>query len=163
TLPSTHAPIPMGTKRVFETGLRVAQRSYLPPVRVFPSSGEWLQPIDIEVPSGLTVLYVPGVSDDVAAALKQVGVWVTEAATPDQLLSVDLTKVTTVAIGPNALEAHPELAGQSGRLTDFVRKGGTLVVLRGASATVSSGLFPFPIALARPIAERVTQADAPVT
>src|SRR6185437_6973233 len=64
---------------------------------------------------------------------------------------------------PNALEAHAELAGQSGRLTDFVRKGGTLVVLRGASATVSSGLFPFPIALARPIAERVTQADAPVT
>ena len=128
-----------------------------------PTSGEWIQPIDITVPPNLTTLYVPGGIDDIAPALRQVGAWVTEIESADQLLSVDLSKVTTVAIGARAFDVHPELLGQVARLLEFVRKGGTLVVLRGDEPTVASHLFPYPLSLARPVAERVMQPDARVT
>ncbi|MDB4873870.1 MAG: LmbE family protein [Gemmatimonadetes bacterium] len=147
----------------YQTGLQTIHRAYLPPIHVMPASGEWIQPIDIDVPPALTVLYVPGVSDAVASALRQVGVWVSEATTADQLLSVDLSKVTSIAIGAQAFDVHPELLGQTARLIEFVRNGGTLVVLRGGEATASSRLFPYPLSLAHSAPERVLQPDAPVT
>ena len=110
-----------------------------------PTSGEWIQPIDITVPPNLTTLYVPASVDDIAPAIRQVGAWVTEIESADQLLSVDLSKVTTVAIGARAFDVHPELLGQAGRLLEFVRNGGTLVVLRGDEATSRIALFPYPL------------------
>jgi LmbE family N-acetylglucosaminyl deacetylase len=150
------------SQQPYYTGFRTVQRDHLPPIRLFRNSGLWIQPIDIEVPRELSVLYVPGVSDDIASALKQVGVAAT-AVSAEHLLSVDLASVTTIALGPRALQMRPELLAQAGRLLTFVRGGGTLVVLRGDSSTISSPLLPYPIALARPLPERVAQADAPVT
>ncbi len=146
----------------YQTGFRIVQRDYLPPIRLFGSSGLWVQPIDIEVPPTLTVLYVPGIGEDLASALRDVGV-VSKEVTPDELLSTDLSRITTVALGARALEAHPELSAQMGRLLDFVRGGGTLVVLRGDAATTSSRLFGAPVAVASPVAARVGRSDAPVT
>jgi hypothetical protein len=146
----------------YQSGLQVVQRDYLPPIRLMPASGEWIQPVDIAAPSNLTVLYVPGTTDDVASALRQVGIWVTETATADQLLSVDLSKVTTLAIGAQAFDLHPELLGQTKRFVEFMRNGGTLVVLRGGPATTSSAIFPYPVSLAQPASERVLRPDAPV-
>jgi LmbE family N-acetylglucosaminyl deacetylase len=157
--------IPPGSEDVnnsYQTGLQVIQRDYLPPIRLLPVSGEWIQPIDISVPPNLSVLYIPGGIDDMASALRQVGVWAQEVESADQLLSVDLSKVTTIAVGARAFDVHPELLGQAGRLVEFVRKGGTLVVLRGGEPTVMSSLFPYPLALASPVPEQVVQADGPV-
>jgi hypothetical protein len=148
--------------QAYQTGFQVIQRDYLPPIRLFPSSGEWIQPVDIVVPPNLTTLYVPGAHDDIASALAQVGARTTELSTADQLLAVDLSKVTTIAIGPRAFEVKPEFFGQTGRLLEFVRAGGTLVILHSDSATVSSPLFPYPVALEGPFGERAAQPDAPV-
>lgn len=158
----TTKKLTVGEKAIYQTGLRTIQRTYLPPVRLMPSSGQWIQPVDLEIPPALTTLYISGVSDDIYLALKQVGVWATDLSSPDQLLTVDLSKISTVAIGPFALEAHPELLNQTGRLHEFVRKGGTLVVLRGDNPTVSAPIFPLPIALSRTYPVRVAQPDAPV-
>ena len=147
----------------FQLGFSLVQRDYLNPVRLFGQSGQWIQPVDIAVPPNLTVLYVPGLGDDTPAALKQVGAFVVTVEDADQFLSVDLSKVTAIALGPRALDAHPDFVGQTARLLDYVRGGGTLVVMRGDNNTVSSRLFNAPIALARPFAERVALADAPVT
>jgi LmbE family N-acetylglucosaminyl deacetylase len=147
----------------YQSGFSSIERDYLTPIRLFGQSGTWIQPIDIEVPPTLTVLYVPGLGDETAAALKQIGIFVASVEDADQLLSVDLTKVAAIVIGPRAFEAHPDLLGQTERFLDFARRGGTLVVMRGDAATVGSHLFPFPITLARPQPERVTMADAPVT
>lgn len=142
--------------------LQTIQRGYLPPIRMMPASGEWIQPIDIVVPPNLTTLYVSGSPDDIAPALRQVGGWVTQIETADQLLSVDLSRVASVAIGARAFDLHPELLGQVGRLLDFVRGGGTLVILRGDEPTVASKLLPYPVSLERP-PERAMQPDAPLT
>lgn len=151
-----------GEYELYQSGLKEIQRSYLPPIRMLPASAEWIQPIDITVPPNLTTLYVPGGVDDLASALRQVGAWVVEIESADQLLTVDFSKVATILIGARAFDLRPELLGQTGRLVEFVRNGGTLVVLRGDQPTVTSKLLPFPLALA-PVPERVMQPDSPVS
>jgi hypothetical protein len=100
--------------------------------------------VKVAIPRNLVVVYVPDASDDIRSSLTEVGVTARELS-PDQLFGLDLSQVSTVVLGPHAFETHPELTAQVGRLLDFVRRGGTLVVQRGDSATFSSGLFPYPI------------------
>jgi LmbE family N-acetylglucosaminyl deacetylase len=147
----------------YQSGYQTVQRDYLPPIRFFRSSGVYLQPVDITVPANLTVVYVPGIGDDVLPALKQIGVWTASATTAEQLMSIDVSKISTVVIGPRAIEAQPELLAQSGRLMDFVRKGGTLVVMCGDSATAASALFPYRMTVLGVTAERVSLPTAAVT
>ena len=64
---------------------------------------------------------------------------------------------------PDAFRIDPGLAGQRARLLEFVRKGGTLVVMSNQQAATQSGILPFPLVFATPVAERVTRANAPVT
>jgi LmbE family N-acetylglucosaminyl deacetylase len=147
----------------YQSGYQTVQREYLPPIRFFRSSGVYLQPVDITVPANLTVVYVPGIGDDVLPALKQIGVWTASATSAEQLMSIDVSKVSTVVIGPRAIEAQPELLAQSGRVMDFVRKGGTLVVMRGDSATAASALFPYRMTVLGATSERVSLPSAAVT
>lgn len=148
--------------QLYQTGFQTVQRDYLPPIRLFGSSGEWLQPIDINVPAGLTTLYISGARDEIASSLAEVGVYVREITSTDQLASVEYARVTTVAIGAGVLDAKPEVLRETGRLLDFVRKGGTLVVLRTANGNALSQLLPYPVSLARSIGERAMNSDAPL-
>lgn len=147
---------------LYQSGFQTVQRDYLPPIRLFGSSGEWIQPIDISVPPNLTTLYVSTGRDEIASALAEVGAYVREILSMDQLLSVDLTRVTTIAIGAGVLDTKPELLGQTKRLLDFVREGGTLVVLRTANSYALSQLLPYPVSFAPSQGERVMNADAPL-
>jgi hypothetical protein len=82
--------------------------------------------------------------------------------TPQELPLVDLSRFTTVVIGPRAYDAQPELATQNARLTEWVRQGGTLLVQYGQYEMLRPGMMPFPVTLTRPAA-RVTLETAPVT
>ena len=135
---------------------------HIPPVNFYHSSAMYFQAVDIEVPSRLVVAYVPGVRDDLDAMLRQLGV-PGVAVNAEDLLSVDLSKFTTLVIGPRAYEVHRELGAQNARLLDFVRAGGTMVVLNGQYPTTQSGVLAYPAVLSRPAPEHVTVADAPVT
>ena len=149
--------------RIYESGFQTIQRDYLPPIRLFGSSGEWIQPIDVSVPPELTAMYIAGARDELPSALAEVGVWTREVVTAEELPSLELSRVSTIVLGPGAFEVKPELLGQVGRLLEFVRKGGTLVVLRAGNPGALSPLLPYPITLAQPLAERVAEADAPVS
>jgi len=146
----------------FLEGFQSLRYPHIPPVHFYHSSGLYLQSVAIEVPPRLSVLYITGVRDDIEATLRQLGV-ASIAVDVSDLLSVDLSKFTTVVIGPRAYEAHPELAGQNARLFDFVRKGGTMLVLNGQYPTTESGVLAFPAVLSRPAPEHVTVPFAPVT
>jgi LmbE family N-acetylglucosaminyl deacetylase len=145
----------------YQTGFQSVEREYIDPVRVFRSSGIWLQPVDIAIPPGLTVLYVPDNIDDTRSALQEVGVFAREVSS-DQLLTAELKGISTIVIAPRALERYPELAAQSRRLNEFVRNGGTLVIQRGSNLDATLPLLPYPVSLA-PQPERVVHSDAPVT
>ena len=146
----------------FLEGFQTLRYAHIQPVNFYHSSALYLQSVPIEVPSRLTVAYVPGVRDDVDAMLRQLGV-ASIAVNAEDLLSVDLSKFSTLVIGPRAYEVHPEIAAQNARLLDFVRNGGTMIVLNGQYPTSESGVLPFPAVLSRPAPEHVTTADAPVS
>jgi len=74
----------------------------------------------------------------------------------------DLDGISTAVMGPDAFRTDPGLLMQMSRLTEFVRKGGTVVILANADAVNQAGVLPFPVRYAQPFAEQVTREDAPV-
>ena len=116
--------------------------------------------VDVRVPPGLTVAYIPGVGDNEEPMLEQLGLHVT-VLDPAALPSTDLSRFTTIVVGPRAYEASADLKANNSRLLDFVRRGGTMVVQYGQYEMASPGILPYPISLARP-ADRVTDENAPV-
>jgi hypothetical protein len=146
----------------FSAGFRTAQYSYLPPIYLFRDAAVRLQAVDVEIPSKLSVAYVRGVGDDGDVALKQLGI-PAYAFNNEGLLRFDLDGISTVVIGPDAFRVDPGLLGQIPRLTDFARKGGTVVVMSNAQAAMQPGVLPFALTFARPFADRVMMEDAPVT
>lgn len=141
------------------TGFRTLQYTYFNPQRFFRTSGFHLRGVEITVPPKLEAVYVAGSGDDTPNALKGVGVSMA-VVTPEDLLSVDLAKVSTLVIGPRAYDGYPQLIDQSPRFLEFARKGGTVVVLEHAN--LPSRVLPYPIVVARPFAEHVTTPTAPV-
>ena len=145
----------------FEVGFRTAQYSYIPPLHFFRGSTVSVQVVDIEIPSRLAVAYVRGVGDDADVALKGLGVPV-YVVNNEGLTRFDLDGISTVVLGPDALRVDPGLLMQMPRLTEFARKGGTVVILANADAASQPGLLPFAVRYAQPYADQVTREDAPV-
>jgi len=145
----------------YAEGFRTIEYSHINPIRLYRSSGVWLQAANVTVPAGLTVAYVQGVGDLSAAGLRQLGIPLT-VLTPQELPLLDLTRFTTVIVGPRAYQASPELRAQNRRLLDFVKDGGTMLVQYGQQEMTRPGLMPFPVGMGRSV-QRVTLEDAPVT
>jgi len=145
----------------FTTGYRLIDYDHIRRQRLYRSATTMLSAVDMRVPSTLRVAYVPGVGDNVAPTLMQLGIPVT-VVPASEVGRADLTPYTTVVIGPRAYEAHPELVTTNTQLFDFVRRGGTMVVQYGQYEMTQPGAMPYPISLARP-ADRVTNENAPVT
>lgn len=145
---------------LFAEGFRTIEYPHIRPQRMYRSSAMYLQAVSVSVPSPLAVAYVTGVSDASASALQQLGVQVA-VVSPAQLPLLDLSRYTTVVIGPRAYEVSPELRAYNERLMAWVRGGGTLVVQYGQYEMTEPGMMPFPVGLSRPAA-RVTLEDAEV-
>lgn len=142
-------------------GFRTIEYSHIRPIRLYRSSALWLQAVEINVPAGLQVAYIPGVGDLSAPGLRQLGVPVS-VITPQELPLVDLSRFTAVIVGPRAYQASAELRAANRRLLDYVKDGGTMLVQYGQQEMARPGLMPYPVSLARS-AQRVTLEDAPVT
>jgi LmbE family N-acetylglucosaminyl deacetylase len=134
---------------------------HIRPIYKYRTSAMYLQAVDIEIPSRLAVAYVQGVGDDNAVFLRQLGVPVT-LIQPAELPQWDLTRFTSVVIGPRAAEANRALLTQGARLMEYARNGGTLVVQYGTQPASTPQLFPYPMEWGQP-ASRVTVEEAPVT
>jgi LmbE family N-acetylglucosaminyl deacetylase len=116
--------------------------------------------VDAALPPGLRVGYIQGVGDNVAPALRELGVPLT-LIDPATLASADLSRFNTIVVGTRAYQSHPELAANNARLLRWVQGGGTLVVQYGQYEMARPGMMPYPITLSRPAA-RVTDENAPV-
>ncbi len=145
----------------YAEGFRTIEYPHINPIRLYRTSGLWLQAVKITVPAGLQTVYVQGVGDLSAAGLRQLSIPVT-VVTPQELPLVDLTRVTTVIVGPRAYQASPELRAYNPRLLQFVKDGGTMLVQYGQQEMARPGMMPYPVSFARS-AQRVTLEEAPVT
>ncbi|MCB1057099.1 MAG: PIG-L family deacetylase [Acidobacteria bacterium] len=126
------------------------------------------QPVVVAVHAGDVVLpdlkrvgYVRGASDRVPEALKSIGLPLTLLG--DEELAVgDLSVYDVIVIGSRAYESDPTLGHVNGRLLDYVRGGGRLVVQYQQYAFVDGGFAPYPLTISRPH-DRITDEMAPVT
>lgn len=146
----------------FGSGFRTAQYSYLTPLHFFRQSTLQVQGVNVEIPKRLTVAYVRGVGDDIDNALKQLGI-PAYTLNAEGLLRFGLDGVSSLVFGPDAFRVDPNLAGMSDRFAEFVRKGGTIVMLSNPVALSLPGIVPYPLALAAPYPDKVAMSTAPVT
>lgn len=154
--------IGIAPRDTFEVGFRTAQYSYLAPQHFFRTSMVSVLAVDVAIPSRLSVAYIRGAGDDADVALRQLGI-PAYALNNEGLMRMELDALSTIVIGPDAFRVDRGLVTQMSRLTEFARKGGTVVVLGNAEAVAQPGVLPFPVGYARPFAEQVTRDDATVT
>jgi hypothetical protein len=145
----------------FREGFVDIEYEHITPQRMYREASVALQGVDVAIAPGLRVAYVPGAGDNVAPMLRQLGIALT-VIEPSAIATTDLSPFSTVVVGTRAYESHPELVAHNGRLLDYARRGGTLLVQYGQYEMTRPGMMPYPISIARPHT-RVTVEASPVT
>ena len=127
---------------------------------VHPSTAE-IRVARIALPALARVGYVRGAADRVPEDLAAVGVPV-ELLGPDTLARGALARYAAIVIGSRAYETEPALVANNGRILDYARNGGLVLVQYQQYQFVDGRFAPYPLSLARPH-DRVTDETAPVT
>ncbi len=98
--------------------------------------------MDLKV-SPVKVGYVAGSGDKVADAIERLGL---DLKTLDEkeLSTGDLNRYDTIVIGIRASQVRPDFVANNGRLIDFIKNGGTLIVQYQQYEYVRNNLPPFP-------------------
>lgn len=152
---ATHKALPT------QQGYYVINYDHINRQRVYTTSGMWMEAVAVTLPPKAYVGYVAGVGDLGFEALRQLDVNV-ERIEPAMLATTNLSRFTSIVVGPRAYASNEFLVAANARLLDYTKKGGTMVVQYGQTEMMRPGIMPYPIQLAR-TAERVTLETAPVT
>jgi hypothetical protein len=145
----------------YSTGYVPIEYEHITPRAMYRPSSVTLDAIDVALPKNLKVAYVPGVGDNVEPMLEEMGVPVT-VVQPEQIPQTDLSRFTTIVVGPRAYQASQVLLDNNSYLLDYVKNGGRLVVQYGQYELMRPGVMPYPITIRNPH-DRVTNENAPVT
>ena len=146
---------------LYRSGYVPIEYAHINPQRIYRPSTLTINAADVALPAKLNVAYVPGVGDNVAPVLQQLGVPL-KIVDADDLPQTDLSRFTAIVVGPRAYQASQTLQDNNDYLLAYVRNGGRLVVQYGQGEMQRPGIMPYPITLKQP-AERVTDENAPVT
>ena len=112
--------------------------------------------LDAEVPPDLRVGVVRTYGDETWRALRTLGVQV-DLLSDEDLAVGDLSVYRTIWLGIRPFVARPVLAEVQGRLLDYVREGGNLVVNYSKDREWREEFAPYRLVVGR---ERVTREDA---
>jgi LmbE family N-acetylglucosaminyl deacetylase len=102
--------------------------------------------------------YIMGSGEEVPEAIKQMGFDLTMLDEKD-LSGGDLSRFGTIVVGIRASETRPDLVAHNGRLLDYVKQGGTLIVQYQRPDYAQQKLAPFPTQMG----SRVVDENAKVT
>ncbi|HET7453363.1 MAG TPA: NEW3 domain-containing protein, partial [Thermoanaerobaculia bacterium] len=118
--------------------------------------------LDLAVPPDLSIGYVRGAEDTIPEFLQQLGIRV-HLLGAEELEKGNLSAYPTIVTGPRAYDVRADLRAANGRLLDYVRAGGRLVVQynSGTRALNAGNYFPYPAKFPDDNA-RVTVEDSPV-
>ena len=144
-----------------EGALAVIDYPHIRPRPVAHASTAELRAARIALPAVTRVGYVRGASDRVPEALQSVGVPL-ELLGPDTLARGDLSRYDAIVIGSRAYEVDAALVASNGRLLDYARTGGLVIVQYQQYPFVNGNFAPYRLSIARPH-DRVTDETAPVT
>ncbi|HEY3173045.1 MAG TPA: PIG-L family deacetylase [Thermoanaerobaculia bacterium] len=146
--------------RRFASSIRVLDYPHIPPTPLPEESAVELVAADIRLPALHRVGYVRGASDRVPEALTAIGVLL-EILDAKELQSGDLGRYDAIVVGSRAYETDPALARANGRLLDYARAGGLVIVQYQQYQFVEGNYAPYKIEIARPH-DRITDETAPV-
>jgi LmbE family N-acetylglucosaminyl deacetylase len=141
--------------------LEVIDYPHIRPRAVSRPSTAQIRAARVSLPGVTRVGYLRGASDRVPEALLAVGLPL-ELIGPDSLARGDLSRYDAIVIGSRAYETEPALVANNGRLLEYGRNGGLIVVQYQQYPFVDGGFAPYPLTIARPH-DRVTDENAPVT
>jgi LmbE family N-acetylglucosaminyl deacetylase len=123
--------------------------------------------LDLKI-APVRVGYIMGSGDAVPAAIRRLGLNVTMLEEKD-LSTGDLSKFDTIVVGIRASQVRPDYVSNNGRLLDFVKNGGTMIVQYQQAELIQNNLLPFPAKMEavtngnqRISNVRVTDENAPV-
>ena len=100
--------------------------------------------LDLKI-APVKVGYIMGSGDEVPEAIRQMGLAVTMLEEKD-IASGDLSKFDTIVVGIRASETRPDLVANNGRLFDYARNGGNVIVQYQRGNWTA--LAPFPVTIA---------------
>jgi LmbE family N-acetylglucosaminyl deacetylase len=115
----------------------------------------------VALPGLARIGYVRGASDRVPEALLAVGLPI-ELIGADSLARGDLSRYDAIVIGSRAYETDPALVANNGRLLEYGRNGGLIIVQYQQYPYIDGGFAPYPMTIARPH-DRVTDENAAMT
>ena len=141
----------------FEKAVRVLAYPHIQTHRILEPAVATARVLPLTV-APVRVGYVMGSGDRVADAIVRMGLAVTRLD-EDALFSGDLSRFDVIVVGILAAKVRPDFVSSHGRLLDWVRGGGTLVVQYQRADYAEKGLPPHPARMN----ERVTDEEAPVT
>jgi len=113
--------------------------------------------------------YVMGTGDRVPEAINLLGLSTTMLEEKD-LSTGDLSKYDVIVIGIRASQVRPDYVANNGRLLDYVKNGGTMIVQYQQQEFIRENMAPFPVKMEsvvngtqRVSNVRVVDENAPVT
>jgi LmbE family N-acetylglucosaminyl deacetylase len=143
--------------RTFDRGFQVVEYPHIRRQHIYDAADTTVKVVDVKTASDVNVGYVMGAGDQVPAALEQLGAKV-ELMASDALAWGDLTKFDVIITGIRAYEKRPDLRANNGRLLEYVRNGGTMIVLYNRVQPIPE-YGPYPGHVTN---DRVTDENAPV-
>ena len=141
-----------------DLAIRVIDYEHIRPVSLPRPSRLGLTALDLKLPVLRSIGYVRGASDRVPEALASIGLPV-HVLSASELERGDLGRYDAIVVGVRAYETDPVLPAANGRLLDYVRNGGLLLVQYQQPGFTEKGFAPEKLEIAR---DRVTDETAPV-
>ena len=108
-------------------GFRAVGYRGLIPTNMYASATYRTRGVDVKVAPGLKVGYLPGTGDEVQASLENLGVHAT-TLTVNDIAGGRLSGYDVVVLGVRAYAANPGLAAANGKLLEFAKNGGVMIV-----------------------------------
>jgi hypothetical protein len=113
--------------RTYAEGVQVIAYPHVQERHLVRPAVSQVRALEARVAPGLSVGYVMGAGDEVADALRQLGVPLTLLG-PDDLAYGDLSRYTTIVTGIRAYQTRPDLKSNHHRVLRWIEQGGHLVV-----------------------------------
>jgi hypothetical protein len=126
---------------------------------LYQPASHQLSAVDVEVADNLRLGYVMGSGDEIPQALGLLGIK-PDMLGPQDLATANLDAYDAVILGVRAYAVRPDVKTYNGRLLDYVKNGGVLVV-QYQTPEFDHNYGPYPYTQNRP--EEVSEEDARVT
>ena len=146
--------------RSYREGYQLVGYTGLRPYPFYRSATYRAVGVDVKTAPGLKIAFLPGTGDDVPKALDDLGQNVRNLATTD-LTRGNLSEYDAIILGTRAYAARTDLKAANGRLLEYVRNGGVLIVQYNLQ-DFDHNYGPYPFTLgSNP--QKVVDENSPVT